>query len=52
MGKRTEDDGLFDLWLGFVFALGSGLCVMGIAAAVLVAFFPQYVPALVIQLMK
>lgn len=53
MARRVEDDdGLFDLWLGFIFSLGTGLCVVGIGAAVVVAFFPERIPALLIKLLQ
>lgn len=52
MAKRVEDDGLFDLWLGFFFSFGAGLCVLGIGAVVVFEFFPEHIPTLLIQLLN
>jgi hypothetical protein len=47
-----NDDGLFELVLGWIFGFGAGLCVLGLGAAVVFAFFPEQIPALLIRLLK
>ena len=53
MVRRVEDDdGLLDLWLGFTFSLGIGLCVVGVGASIVVAFFPEHIPYFLIRILK
>jgi hypothetical protein len=39
-----HDDGLFEMALGAFFGFGVGLCLVGLAAGLVIAFIPQWIP--------
>jgi hypothetical protein len=47
-----DDDGLFEMVLGVIFGFGAGLCILGLGAAAVFAFFPEHIPALQNRLVK
>jgi len=44
--KRPDDDeALFELVRGVIFGLGAGVCLIGLATSLAVAFAPQWIPS-------
>lgn len=39
-----DDDGLFELMLGWILGFGAGLCLASLAAVFVIAFAPQWIP--------
>ena len=40
--RRSHNEGLFEMALGALFGFASGLCLVGVAAVLVIALIPQW----------
>jgi len=43
-----RNDGVAELLLGLIFGAGIGICIAGLATVVVLVFFPEYAPRLLL----